>query len=488
MCLKISQMVIEIPKSGRAMVTVSTIGQQDSKETVDTATSLTLRNESYFCFHQAALSIGGAVNCENLTITINNNMAGDDGIRLGSRFPQFLERGALDVTVEADITFDSTTQYENFWGSASGPSDIDSYAVTVTLTGNTIADAQSYSVTLTLPEMIINSAPAPINMRERAVQSVSMTALYNEAAGYTIMAELVNTMENYSLTPSFKSISAYDANTVFTVGTNGKIYKTTNGGTTWTAQTSGVSGFYDSKFNAVAAVSATVAFVAGDNGMIYKTTDGSTWVQLTSGITSDLNAIYAYDASTVWVAGNDGVILTTADGTAWTAQTSGITADLHGIAGIDNTEIVAVGNGGAILYTSDAGTTWTAKTSGVTTDLLSVAGFTNTTDQWLVVGETGTALGSTDGDTWSSLTSGVTTDLRGVSLASLTVGIVVGDDGTILTTSNAGSTFTAVDGSYDDYVIYAVDMQSATVAWLVGTLGLVAKTVNAGAAWTTQTI
>jgi hypothetical protein len=94
------------------------------------------------------------------------------------------------------------------------------------------------------------------------------------------------------------------------VGTGGGIAKTSDGGSTWVVQGSGVA----ETLNKISAVSADVAWAVGGNGTILKTTDGgATWRSQVSGTNATLSGVAAVSATTAWVMG-DGIVLATTDG------------------------------------------------------------------------------------------------------------------------------------------------------------------------------
>src|SRR6202008_5042712 len=97
------------------------------------------------------------------------------------------------------------------------------------------------------------------------------------------------------------------------------IITTTNGGTTWTRQTSnGGSGNY---LHAVACVSGTTTCTAvGRAGRLVSTTNLSTWTVQTSNTTNMLNSIYCSSATSCIATGQNGTGYTDngAKGTATT--------------------------------------------------------------------------------------------------------------------------------------------------------------------------
>ncbi len=84
------------------------------------------------------------------------------------------------------------------------------------------------------------------------------------------------------------------------------IFKSTDGGATWTAQNSGAHGILD----AVYFVDQNTGWAAGSGGTILKTIDGGDhWYPQSSGISSNLAALYFVDLDTGWAVGDGGVIL-----------------------------------------------------------------------------------------------------------------------------------------------------------------------------------
>jgi len=136
----------------------------------------------------------------------------------------------------------------------------------------------------------------------------------------------------------------------------------------------------------------------GEGGVILATTDGgATWSAQSSRTTEDLNDVTFSDATHGWAVGVWGAILATTDGGAtWREQSSGSTAELAAITFTDATHGWAVGTEGAILVTTNGGATWSAQSGGTTKQLLMAVAFTDATHGW-AVGLGGAILATTDG-------------------------------------------------------------------------------------------
>jgi hypothetical protein len=111
--------------------------------------------------------------------------------------------------------------------------------------------------------------------------------------------------------------------------------------------------------------------VVGSSGRILATSDGgASWTTQTSGTGAWLLGVAFADVDHGWAVGVSGTIVATSDGGAtWRMQSSGLPEWLRGVAFADREHGWAVGDGGTILATSDGGASWTPQSSGVGFDL-----------------------------------------------------------------------------------------------------------------------
>ncbi len=111
---------------------------------------------------------------------------------------------------------------------------------------------------------------------------------------------------------------------------------------------------------AVAALDSSIVLAAGEYGTILSTTDGgASWTLQSSGTTNHLRGVSFVDANTGWAVGGGGTILSTTDGGAtWTPQSSGTTVALHGVSFVNANTGWAVGEQGTILKTDNGGGVW----------------------------------------------------------------------------------------------------------------------------------
>ena len=155
-----------------------------------------------------------------------------------------------------------------------------------------------------------------------------------------------------------KSVHFISATTGYAVGDSATILKTTNGGTTWTAQNSGITGMFKN-LNAVYFTDVNTGYAVGQSGKIIKTTNGgTTWTAQTTNVTNDIFSIQFLDANTGYAVGWTKVLKTTNGGTTWTVQNSGISGtydNLNAVFFINANLGYTVGLKGRILKTTNGG-------------------------------------------------------------------------------------------------------------------------------------
>jgi len=233
-------------------------------------------------------------------------------------------------------------------------------------------------------------------------------------------------------------------------GAQGVVLSTTDGGHTWSAQSSGAT----VDLNSVRFGNLGFGVAAGDAGTVLVTSDGGThWTTAHPSTKSVLRGV-AVAGSTAIVVGDGATLLRSTDaGDSWSTASIPGAADLHGVTtdsaghitlavdasgnvwrsddlgasftlesglGVpldsisvadDGSRAVTGGNGGAIFVRDSQGA-WLSAFSPTTADLHAVlVGF----DAWYAVGQSGTLLSSHDqGATWSWIASGTTATLHGL--------------------------------------------------------------------------
>lgn len=234
-------------------------------------------------------------------------------------------------------------------------------------------------------------------------------------------------------------------------------------------------------------------FTVGDNGTIKLTTDGgSTWTAAISGTNNTLKKTAILNNDNIVVVGLGGIIIKTTDfGNTWVAKNSGTTTDLYGVSfsGRDAELGVAVGNNGTILRTTDQGDNWEviSSISFVKGSLYTAVSFASATNG-IIVGNKGTILLTMDGGfTWSHATSNVpNVNYKFVIMLSEDVAYASGENGTIIKTTDGGSSWVSLNTNSSS-TLYRIRFADDRIAISVGTNGEVLKTTDGGDVWNTET-
>lgn len=244
-------------------------------------------------------------------------------------------------------------------------------------------------------------------------------------------------------------------------------------------------------------VDSSRGWVVGDAGSIVKTSDGGvTWKAQSSGISADLLGVAFSDAAHGWAVAEYGILATGDGGVTWTVKkTTTDQYELSDIACAGDGHAWAVGSdirhlSPIILATVDDGTTWTSAgvddMLGVGYRVLSRVAFVDATHGW-AVGSQGLIVVTVDGGTtWTTQRQPVSaaSALNGVTFTDATHGWAVGENGTVLTTSDGGVTWVRQD-SWTDLPLYSVWFSDREHGWAVGWDGVLATT-NGGQNWLSQ--
>ncbi len=149
-------------------------------------------------------------------------------------------------------------------------------------------------------------------------------------------------------------VALLNKDTLISVGWNGKIFKSFNGGDDWTNIDSPTNNVLWS----VDFIDSRVGFAVGRFGTILKTTDGGeNWFTIESDTTETFTKVYFLNSSKGYIIGSKGVMLFTNDGgTNWELQKSNTRQHLNDLCFVNDTTGYIVGTNGTILKTINGGT------------------------------------------------------------------------------------------------------------------------------------
>ncbi|NQY08090.1 MAG: hypothetical protein HRT71_01065 [Flavobacteriales bacterium] len=233
------------------------------------------------------------------------------------------------------------------------------------------------------------------------------------------------------------------------------IYTTTDGGVNWQA----ISDIGVKNINATFAVSSSV-FAVGQEGTVIRSDDnGSTWTIVNTGSTANFVAVYfSSDVQNGLIFTEGGAIIRTADGGAsWDFPTSSLSnlSTLKKVVFSTDNYALAVGTKsgkGAIYVTQNAQSsppTWTLQQDYSTLDLQDVM-FANTitsvnsTDAF-ALGQDGTLIKTSNaGSTWRKVNTNSNVNFKQVHFTSGSKGLLVSTSGALYTTSNGGGSLSTL--------------------------------------------
>ena len=195
----------------------------------------------------------------------------------------------------------------------------------------------------------------------------------------------------------------------------------------------------------------------GDEGWIVLSDDeGATWRRASAPEAPLLTAVDFVDARHGWAVGHDDTILATDDGgETWTRQFSRPAAagPLLDVLFLDARHGIAIGAYASYYATDDGGRTWTKRKiipddrhlNAIVRLPSSAPGADVSASHLLIVGEAGTILSSSDGGaSWTSIASPYKGSLFGAVVASDGSVIAFGLRGKIFRSEDAGATWAAV--------------------------------------------
>lgn len=241
------------------------------------------------------------------------------------------------------------------------------------------------------------------------------------------------------------------------------------------------------------------AWMVGELGRIFHTTDGGTsWERQDADTKRPFLAIACLGPGHAWIAGKNGIVYRTTDGgRTWTEVLTGSTRHVFGLAFANAERGHGVGDYGTMVHTEDGGASWTvqgvpehvelpemALDMGVEPGDVNLYGISyGDADRVWVVGEFGTIMASQNGGlSWTQQHGPFESTLFGVYFADPLRGWAVGLDSVILRTTDGGATWTPLPPPVRQRSFYDVRVVGQR-GWIVGDTGTVLTSTDAGASW-----
>lgn len=262
------------------------------------------------------------------------------------------------------------------------------------------------------------------------------------------------------------------ATTGFTSGSFANIYKTTDGGSSWSSVGNNFTrdfSFYNS----------TYGYGSGVVGYNMKRTvdGGNTWTVITPPSTSSMWGVCATSISTAYFITTDHKVHKTTDGGAsFTSTTLPGSDNLTDICFPTSTIGYTLSTGGLIIKTSNSGSSWSTIYTATGVSLYAICFLDS--DKGYAAGSGGTVLKTTDGGTsWTPVSPDAVSNFKGMCFIDANHGIVVGEGGVIYHTNNGGSSWISdVSGTTNN--LNSVFYIGSNTAVVVGAGGVILKNTN----------
>ena len=255
-------------------------------------------------------------------------------------------------------------------------------------------------------------------------------------------------------------------------------------------------GNWQAEFTDTYFLSAQHGWTVGSDGTILRTTDGGkTWQPQQSGVSETLQRIVFIDEKYGWISGQGVLLRTENGGKSWQVIRNGL-KNFHNIRAIHfiNPKEGWLGvDKGQILRTSDGGTTWTFQQTGTTHQPITDLHFINNQEGWAVAPQRRTGgfiLHTVDGGDYWEIQAKTHNRCIGIHFLNATSGWVVMANGTSLLTTDGGESWKRdlkaerdIKGSDLGIQLLTVKFRNHTEAWAIDGGHTILTTQNQGKNW-----
>ena len=260
--------------------------------------------------------------------------------------------------------------------------------------------------------------------------------------------------------------------------------RSTDGGVSWNPVTTPGSGYFS-----VEAFTADIAIAMKTNGEVIRTTDaGATWTAVSFPLSfinvKGIDIINETTAVRVWDSSGD-VVVTTDAGATWATAFDGPRIPMRAVAFGSPMVGVVAGLNGLILRTDDGGATWDYRSNSAAEDLRSIGMFD--AQRGLAVGNFGVVLRTVDGGEHWTPSRPVLTPLNDIHVINEQTAVAVGDAGRVAKTIDGGQTWTDIMIANGQFDLVDVEFINENEGWAIGAPEAnIFHTVDGGATWFSQ--
>ncbi len=302
---------------------------------------------------------------------------------------------------------------------------------------------------------------------------------------------------NYTMT--LYKIAVVNENLVYVAGASGTILKTTDGGATWEK-----SSFSFETDGTVRSLDGGLAFCNADNGVVaskssksagatwYTHDGGNTWTLVQLDFPATVGSKKNYDVaavgdSTIVVCGYGYTVFVSRNGGETYQQigeTTGKNVYFQDISALDENTFVAGGMIGHVAITTDGGATWTDIDIPVANTIKTI-GFVNSQIGYVFAGE-GQWFKTTDGGaSWTNILDWPNLNLKALAVSEGGKLLVGGHRGNTSLSNDGGQTWSYLDNHLTGFIdwIYTAAFANETIGLIGGRSGKLFRTADGGATW-----
>ncbi len=290
-----------------------------------------------------------------------------------------------------------------------------------------------------------------------------------------------DSLRSVSTFEAFKAIHFFNSSIGCAIGnavSQGIAHWTSNGGNTWTTATT------PSPLNDVQVIAPAIAVACAQNGKIYRTTNaGATWSEISTSALW-LNKLRFVTASKGYAVGASGALQVTLDsGKTWSATSSGTTNELQDIIDIGSVVLV-VGTRNIVQTLSGQSRTpfpnqfinYYAITAQVIDSVLTL----------FLAGEGGLILTSTNGGFSWQIRNSSPYSYQAIDFPTTSIGFIAGENGQIIKTTNGGTSWDTIQNTLTNKILDLKFTSSSIGYVLLQSTGIrdsLLKTTNGGTSW-----
>ena len=250
------------------------------------------------------------------------------------------------------------------------------------------------------------------------------------------------------------------------------------------------SGAWRTYFTDTYFLSAVRGWTVGHNGTILQTTDGgTTWHQQQSGVTEDLQRIVFIDEKHGWIGGKEVLLRTENGGETWQINRKGLEKIyfISAMVFINPKEGWIGADNGQTLRTDDGGKTFRLQKTELTSSPITDLHFISSKEGWAVAPQRrsgGLILHTVDGGNYWKTQAKTHQRGLGIHFLNNTTGWAVMENGTSLTTIDGGTTWKQSSSQMPDGIrLNAVKFRNHTEAWGIANEKRLLITRNRGESW-----